>query len=173
MAKSPTRTADKETGTAQPSLVIALAIVTVLAGGAGAGFALTLLQPSKAEPVVAAPVTAAVDAHELAAKKVQSNRFPADAVEVALEPIITALGPTADRKMRLEASIIMTKEAATSSTLKTELMEDIVVFLNSVSAEEISGARGLQNLREDLDDRARIRGRGTVLGLLISGFVIE
>ncbi len=67
----------------------------------------------------------------------------------------------------------MTKEGATSATLRTELVEDIVVFLNSVTAEDISGTRGLQNLREDLDDRARIRGRGTVLGLLISGFVLE
>lgn len=172
MAKSPTSPGANDKASAQPSLVVAMAIVTLIAGGAGAGFAFTLLKPGKAEP--AAPPTP-VEKHEPAAvaNKVPANRFPADAVEVALEPIVTGLGPKADRKMRLEASVVMTKEASTSATLKTELIEDIVVFLNGVTAEEISGARGLQNLREDLDDRARIRGRGTVLGLLISGFVLE
>lgn len=172
MAKSPTSAADKG-GAAQPSMVVALLIVTVIASGAGAGFAVTLLKPAKTE-AAAAPKPAPVEAHTPVAKsKIETNRFPSDAVEVALEPIVTALGPHADRKMRLEASIIMTKEGATSATLRTELIEDIVVFLNSVTAEDISGTRGLQNLREDLDDRARIRGRGTVLGLLISGFVLE
>lgn len=172
MAKSPTNTAAKGNDGGQPSLVVALLIVSLIAGGAGAGFAFTLLKPTKAEAVVPKPEP--VEAHPPAvASKIETNRFPPDAVEVALEPIVTALGPKAERKMRLEASIIMTKEAAKSATLKTELIEDIVVFLNSVTAEEISGSRGLQNLREDLDDRARIRGRGDVLGLLISGFVLE
>ena len=172
MAKSPTSTTTKGGEAGQPSLVVALLIVSLIAGGAGAGFAFTYLKPSKA--AAALPKPAPVEIHEPAAtSKIQTNRFPADAVEVALEPIVTGLGPNADRKMRLEASIIMTKEGAASSTLRTELVEDIVVFLNSVTAEEISGTRGLQNLREDLDDRARIRGRGTVLGMLISGFVLE
>lgn len=173
MAKSPVGTAATANGNAQPSIALALAIVTLIAGGAGTGFAFTLLKPNKSLPI--ATPTPPPEHHEpaAAANKAQTNRFPADAVEVALEPIVTALGPKADRKMRLEASIIMTKEAATSSTLRTELIEDIVIFLNSVTAEDISGTRGLQNLREDLDDRARIRGRGTVLGLLISGFVLE
>ena len=172
MAKSPTSAATNAKSNAQPSLAVALAIVTLIAGGAGAGFAFTLLKPNKTEP--ATKIAAPVEHHEaVAEKKVQSNRFPSDAVEVALEPIVTGLGPNADRKMRLEASIITTKEGSTSSTLRTEVIEDIVIFLNSVTAEEISGTRGLQNLREDLDDRARIRGRGTVLGLLISGFVLE
>lgn len=172
MAKSPTSTTTKGGEAGQPSLVVALLIVTLIAGGAGAGFAFAFLKPSTSEAALPKPVP--VEAHEPATtSKTQTNRFPADAVEVALEPIVTGLGPNADRKMRLEASIIMTKEGATSSTLRTELVEDIVVFLNSVTAEEISGTRGLQNLREDLDDRARIRGRGTVLGMLISGFVLE
>lgn len=174
MAKSPANTAAKGSESGQPSLLVGLLIISLVAGGAGAGFALALLKPSEAAAVV--PKPEAVEAHAAAtatASKTVTNRFPDDAVEVALEPIITALGPKAERKMRLEASIIMTKEAAKSATLKAELIEDIVVFLNSVTAEEISGSRGLQNLREDLDDRARIRGRGTVLGLLVSGFVIE
>lgn len=173
MAKSPAKSSASDGEAAQPSLVVALAIVSVIAGGAGAGFAATMLKQTKPEPVSAAAATAA-DPHAAAKPAVeQTNRFPADAVEVPLAPIVTGLGPSADRKMRLEASVIVTKEAATSATLKTELIEDIVVFLNSVSAEEISGVRGLQNLREDLDDRARVRGRGMVLGLLISGFVLE
>ncbi len=171
MAKSPKNNAGETEGPAQPNLIVALAIVTVIAAGAGGGFAFVFLK----EKPPAAAVAAAVPEPAHAPEKQQPtvHRFPDDAVEVALEPIITGLGPGADRKMRLEASVIVKKEAVSLPTLKTELTEDIVVFLNGITAEEISGIRGLQNLREDLDDRARVRGRGMVLGLLISGFVLE
>lgn len=170
MAKNPKNTAADAEGPSQPNLVIALAITTLIAGGAGAGFAYVFLKEKPPALAAAAPVEPPKTAEKALPA---SNRFPSDAVEVALDPIITGLGPDAARKMRLEASIIMTKEAVSSPTLKTELIEDIVVFLNGVTAEELSGVRGLQNLREDLDERARVRGRGMVLGLLISGFVLE
>lgn len=173
MAKSPKKTGADGEGQSQPSIVVALAIVTLIAGGAGAGFAFAFLKAPPPATAAAKPAAPVEHAKAAEAPHPASNRFPPDAVEVAMEPIITGLGPTADRKMRLEASIIVTKEAVSSPTLKTELAEDIVVYLNGVTAEDISGVRGLQNLREDLDDRARVRGRGMVLGLLISGFVLE
>ena len=170
MAKSPANASEDDKSPPQPSLAVALAILTVMAGAAGAGFAFLFLKPTPPHESAAAIAKPEKEAEKI---KPQRNRFPDDAVEVALDPIVTSVGPDAKTKMRLEASMIVKKEAATSPTLKREMAEDIVTFLNGVTLEDISGSRGFQNLREDLDDRAKIRGRGTVLGLLISGFVVE
>ena len=59
------------------------------------------------------------------------------------------------------------------SVLKNEVREDIIAYLKGLTVADIQGVRGLQNLREQLEDRAKIRGRGAILGLLIGGFVIE
>jgi flagellar FliL protein len=60
-----------------------------------------------------------------------------------------------------------------STLLKNEVREDIIAYLKGLTVADIQGVRGFQNLREQLEDRARIRGRGAILGLLIGGFVIE
>jgi flagellar FliL protein len=60
-----------------------------------------------------------------------------------------------------------------ASLLKNEVREDVIAYLKGLTVADIQGVRGLQNLREQLEDRARIRGRGAILGLLIGGFIIE
>lgn len=169
-AKSNRGKAGTEASASQPGLVLALLILAVIGGGAGAGFAVVFLQ---AKPEVAAPATATLTEKRVENDNPQTSRFPADAVEVALDPIVTSIGPNDKPKMRLEASMIVNKNGASSQVLKKEVAEDIIAFLKSVTMADISGSRGFQNLREDLDDRARIRGRGMVFGLLISGFVFE
>jgi flagellar FliL protein len=57
--------------------------------------------------------------------------------------------------------------------LKSEIREDVIAFLEGLTVADIEGVRGFQNLREQLDDRAKIRGRGAVLGLLIGGLILE
>jgi flagellar protein FliL len=166
MAAAAKKNSVKESGVAEPSIVVAFAVMAVIAGGAGASFAFMLPPPKHsvaAQPLPREPAT------EPEKTTVRANRFPDDAIELALDPIVTSIGADAKTKMRLEASLIVTKDALALSSLKKELTEDIVAFLNGITVEDISGARGFQNL----DDRAKIRGRGMVLGLLISGFVVE
>ncbi len=171
MATSPkASTSEDGKSPPQPNIAVVLLILTVIAGGAGAGFSFAFVAP-KPQSAVAAP---AKEPEKVAEKHEQhSSRFPPDAMEMALDPIVASLGPDAKTKMRLEVSMIVTKEAASAPLLKKEMAEDIVTFLNGVTVADISGTRGFQNLREDLNDRARIRGRGMVFGLLISGFVVE
>lgn len=152
-----------------PNLFVALGILTIIAGGSGAGFAAIWL---KMEPTQSIGVLKPVEPQHEAVLSAPS-RFPSDAIEVALDPIITSFGPDEKSKVRLEISMISSKAAASSAVLKKELVEDIIAFVKGSSMEDISGARGFQNLREDLDDRARIRGRGNIFGLLIGGFVVE
>jgi flagellar FliL protein len=157
-----------ERGADSPSTIVIVAIMTAVSIGLGAGFGFFLLNPTPEQVEAASEVkpvnVAAEDAR---------FRFPPDAIELQLAPIIATVGEKANSRMRLECSIVVTKQAAALPVLKSELTNDIVAFLRSISIEDVSGAHGFQNLREDLDDIARIRGRGVVLGLLITGLVVE
>jgi flagellar protein FliL len=155
---------------AQPSFIIVLLILTLIGVGCGAGFGFLIL---KTKPQVSATPAVTVPEKDIVSEPPATSRYPADAVEIALDPIVSSIGPNDKTKMRLEASMIVSKSGASSPLLKKEMAEDIVAFFRGVSLDDISGSRGFQNLREDLDDLARVRGRGTVYGLLISGFVVE
>jgi flagellar FliL protein len=156
----------REPNKSPPNIVVTLALMTLIGVGLGAGFGFFLVAPQQAaKDVPPAEVSAAAVE--------QRFRFPADAIEVVLAPIIATIGHDSRHRMRIECSVVMTKEAASAAILKTELAEDIIAFLRGVSIEDVSGAHGFQNLREDLDEVARIRGHGAILGLLISGFVVE
>ncbi len=155
---------EAEKGTS--GVFVILALVMLLGAGIGAGFGFFLLAPRQAaEAPPAAKAAPVADA--------QRSRFPVDSIEVSLAPIIATVGQNSSDRVRLECSIVVAKEVAMPATLKTELADDIIAFLRGISIADISGAHGYQNLREDLDEVARIRGGGAVLGLLISGFVVE
>ena len=154
----------------QPNLVVVILVLTLMGVGCGAGFGIFVL---KSKPRGVAATAVKLPEKETASHLPLTSRYPAEAVELALDPIISSIGPNDKTKMRLEASMIVNKSGASSPFLKKEVTEDIVAFLRSVSMEDISGSRGFQNLREDLDDLAQVRGRGAVYGILISGFVVE
>jgi flagellar FliL protein len=102
-----------------------------------------------------------------------SGRFPGDALELTVPSIITDLGTDPKMRARLDVSIIVAHGTPASTTLVGEVREDMIAYLKGLTVADIQGVRGFQNLREQLDDRARVRGRGVVLGLLIGGLVLE
>ena len=57
--------------------------------------------------------------------------------------------------------------------LVARIGEDIVSYLRTVSAAQIEGARGLQYLREDLNERATIRSGGKVRELILETLVVQ
>lgn len=102
-----------------------------------------------------------------------SGRFPADALEIPIPSIIVDLSGEPKSRARLDISVIAVHGTSESSLLKNEIREDVIAYVKGLTVSDIQGVRGFQNLREQLEDRARIRGRGSVLGLLIGGFVVE
>ena len=60
-----------------------------------------------------------------------------------------------------------------SEAMIAEVTEDIVAFLRTVPLEQLEGPSGFQHLREDLNDRARVRSEGRVNELIVQGLVIE
>jgi len=101
------------------------------------------------------------------------GRFPNDALAVEISSIIADLESEPKSRVRLDISIVIANGTPETTTLKNEVKEDVISYLKGLSVSDIQGIRGFQNLREQLDDRARVRGRGAILGLLIGGLVLE
>ena len=108
-----------------------------------------------------------------AAVEAADGRFPPDAIEIPLQPIITTMGTDKKTKVRIELSIVAVHGTPQESALKSEVREDVIAYLWGTKVEDLEGGRGFRNLRNELDERARTRGRGAILGLLIGGLVIQ
>jgi flagellar FliL protein len=101
------------------------------------------------------------------------GRFPKDALEIPIPSIIVQLKGDPKTNVRLDLSVIAAHGTPETGALKSEIREDVIAYLEGLSVADIDGVRGFQNLRQQLDDRAKIRGRGSVLGILIGGLILE
>ena len=54
-----------------------------------------------------------------------------------------------------------------------EIAEDIIGYLRTVPMSDLEGPSGFLHLREDLNDRARIRSGGKIRELIIQALVLE
>jgi flagellar FliL protein len=93
---------------------------------------------------------------------------------VPLPPVTTNLAGGSRVWVRLEATLVM-EEGLGDKTLPlaNKIAEDIVAYLRTVTPEQLEGASGFQHLREDLNDRIRIRSEGKVSDILIQTMIIE
>jgi flagellar FliL protein len=92
----------------------------------------------------------------------------------SLSPIVTNLSAPTGTWIRLEAAIVVDKEnVKEESVLAGKISEDIVAFLRTVPLAQIEGANGFQHLREDLNDRARVRSEGKVREVIIQSLIVE
>ncbi|MBS0253115.1 MAG: flagellar basal body-associated FliL family protein [Proteobacteria bacterium] len=143
------------------------ALIAIVLGAVGGGAYGYLLMPD-AKPQNSEPTDKAAPPGSPTA-----GRFPSDAIELAIPSVITDLNSKPAVRARLDVSIIVVHGTPQTTTLVGEVREDVIAYLKGLSIDDIQGVRGFQNLREQLDDRARVRGRGAILGLLIGGLVLE
>ena len=91
-----------------------------------------------------------------------------------LSPLVTNLASPPGTWIRLEAAVVtdqLNEEEA--NILVARVGEDVVAYLRTISPSQIEGARGLQYLREDLNERAAIRSSGKVRELIIETLVVQ
>ena len=185
MAKAPTKPeaaddevdedaeADEATAAAAPpaagrfGAIIAIAAVTVLAGGLGAALGMqtaahverTLAERAKAEP---------------AQTPIRSVKYSGDTVLEPLEPVITNLAAPSDIWIRLETAIVfengVLKNPAVTSA---EIRQDIIAYAHTLSLAQLEGPSALQHLREDLNERVAVRTNGQVSELLIQTLIVQ
>jgi flagellar protein FliL len=138
---------------------IALLVVTLLAGAVGAVFT-----PHSGLPG-SQPAKQAVE--EDAATAPTSNIFD-------LPPIVTNLGSPQEMWIRLETSMIYDSTTVKHpEALAAEIANDLLAYLRTVAVSQIQGPIGLQNLRQDLNERASIRSNGAVKELVMKTLVIQ
>jgi flagellar protein FliL len=142
---------------------IAVLIVTLIGAGAGGYFGSQV---------------AGLIGHDDAQKEKQEHAKaanPASKLTIRmLQPITTNLANPTTTWIRLEAAALIKQDLGTESDLiLTKLTEDITAFMRTVPLAQIEGPSGFQNLREDLNDRVRVRSQGKVTELLIQALVVE
>jgi len=147
-------------------LVVAMLVTTVIAGVGGGLFGLYAYGKSSHHP----------EPGKKAQKHADDTKrpFTGDVNLRSLASIVTNLGYPKGTWIRLEAAIVFGPDAAKEENLLSgRIGEDIVAFLRTVPLAQIEGANGFQNLREDLNDRARIRSEGKVREIIIQSLIVE
>lgn len=149
------------------ALIAVMLILTALGIGLGGLLGLQLLGKMQATAEARPGQTGA------GAGQAAKGRIPAGANVRALSPIVTNLGGPGRTWIRLEASLIVDGDQPGESVLSAQITEDIVAYLRTVSLVQIQGPSGFQHLREDLNDRVRVRSGGKVRDLVIQSMIVE
>lgn len=145
-------------------IAIAMLIVTVLAAASGGLYGLR----------VAAPVPARLDKEAGAEGTPAGASIDANTGLLDLPPVVTNLGSPQETWIRLEASLLLGPKAPPKpDALGAEIAGDILAFLRTTSLSQIQGPAGLQNLRDDLNERVAIRSGGSVKELVIRTLVVQ
>ncbi len=93
---------------------------------------------------------------------------------VDLPPIVTNLGAPQDTWIRLEGSIIFDpKTLPHPEAVAGQIGDDILAYLRTVSLRQLEGPIGLENIRQDLNERAAIRSGGKVRAFVIRTLVVQ
>jgi flagellar protein FliL len=93
---------------------------------------------------------------------------------VDLAPIVTNLGAPQDTWVRLEGSIIFDpKTLPHPEGVAAQIGEDALAYLRTVALRQLEGPIGLENIRQDLTERAATRSGGKVREFVIRALVVQ
>lgn len=166
-------------GPSKVMMIVAYAVITLLAGGAGFGVSATMLKPSAmstatpegpaaAEP---APAAAKVSSKAHGSEAAESHGEPEKLAIVDLPSITTNLVDPADAWIRLELSLVF--EGESDSQMAQDVQQDILAYVHTMKLYNIRGGSGYQHLIEDLEERAAIRTEGRVRRVLVRSLILE
>lgn len=91
-----------------------------------------------------------------------------------LKPLVTNLAAPQEAWIRLQAALVLAEgNIEDVNVLASHIEEDIVAYLRTLTIAQIEGAVGLQHLREDLNERVRMRSKGVVREVILESLVIQ
>ncbi|MFD2248817.1 flagellar FliL protein [Pseudochelatococcus lubricantis] len=113
-----------------------------------------------------------------AARAIPSTlHYNGDIMLVKLKPITTNLMSPDTVFIKIESSLVVDQAVRTDgnllSVLSAEISQDVLTYLRTVTLAQLQGPAGLQNLREDLNDRAAIRSGGKVREFILETMVVQ
>ena len=148
-----------------PGFLPIILILTLIAAGAGALAGMNL-----------------VDQTRLAVLKTERDQ-PRNAIQPlyasasyvhAIKPIVANLAKPHNVFVRIQGSVIFKKDALDKTAILTSRIEsDIAAYIRTLSLADLEGAGGLQHLREDLNQRAKIRSEGGVNEFILETMVVQ
>ena len=179
--------------------VIALALLTLVAAGAGAAHGLqtykiiesaTPIDAAKAQAAAAAAAAAepAAGGHgapaaahgggghgaPAAGAKIEKVKLPSKLVTKQLQPLITNIMMPADLWVRLEGAIVYDQaEVDDPDIMLTELSGDLLAYLRTLTLREMQGADGLMFVRQDMKERVIARTQGKARDIIIQTLVVQ
>ncbi|MTI16926.1 flagellar basal body-associated FliL family protein [Rhodobacteraceae bacterium RKSG542] len=94
----------------------------------------------------------------------------------ALKPIVTNLLSSSGTWIRIESSLILNSQVVDEeafAALAKEIEQDLLIYARTLGPRQLEGSRGLLRLRDDLNERATIRGGDAVRELIIESVVLQ
>ncbi|MEK1888888.1 MAG: flagellar basal body-associated FliL family protein [Phyllobacterium sp.] len=148
-----------------PSLIALVAVVVILTliAAGGGWFLGGKLGLAKQE---AAETPAEVS------RKPQPEDMPAGTV-VPLKPILTNVKIPQNVWLRMEAGVVARPGEKIADELAATITGDFMAFLRTVNLMQLRGPAGLEYLRTDLEERAKMRSEGKIDKVYIWALVME
>jgi flagellar FliL protein len=157
--------------------LIEFLLVTLIAAGAGVG----LIAMNPPSPPRSAGAGDRPPPGKLAPEKTPGDKTASAPAcgsggsnMIDMPPIVTNVASPPDVWIRLEATLVFdAKTLPHPEVVAAEIATDELAYLHSVSINELQGPIGLENIRQDLRDRAFVRSGGKVSDLLIKTLVLQ
>lgn len=149
------------------SLIIAVVVLTLLAGATGGG--LGVLLASTVKQVITEQARA-----ESAQPGAPPLRYSGDMVLESLKPVVVNLAAPTNVWLRLEGAIVFKNgDLPNPQIAVAQIREDILTYARTLTLAQLEGPSALQNLREDLNERAQLRVEGKLSELVIETLVVQ
>jgi flagellar protein FliL len=171
MAKDAKPAAFLKAGGVSPSskgFTVALLVLTAVATAGGYGVGSQILSPAEKGGHISSE-----DGRSAETASAEAESAPASGELITLPPIIANLGQPSETFIRIEGSILVESGYSDAKILAAYVSEDIVALLKTLSLDQLKGASGFNHLREDINDRVKIRSEGKAQQLIINSLVIE
>jgi len=148
------------------SLALTLGLLTLLSALIGGGFGLAIV--SSIEKRFEEKYK------DLPSKPGNSSPYVGDIAIKRIAPVVTNLLNSESDWVRLEASIVYKPEKDVNpDVVAAEARQDILGYLRTVSLSQIQGPSGLLHVREDLNERVKLRSKGMIQELVIETLVVQ
>jgi flagellar FliL protein len=145
--------------------IAALAVLGIVAAAIGALLGLQVVETTQ---------LAAGAQKKIAGERPVPVQYSGSARLLKLAPVITNLAKPSSSWARVEASLIFNEvRQDETGVIAAQIGQDIVAYMRTMSLPQLEGARGLQYLREDLNERANLRSSGKVKELIIETLVVQ
>jgi flagellar FliL protein len=146
--------------------LLTLGLLTLLSAAIGGGFGLVMV--SGIEKQVEEKYKA------LPPKSEVVSPYTGNIAIKKLAPVVTNLAGSETDWVRVEASIVYKPaDEQHPDVLVSETRQDILSYIRTMSLAQIQGPSGLLHLREDLNERARLRSKGVIQELVLETLIVQ